>query len=422
MAETLASSSSSPSPGSVPASLTEPGASPGVGKVPLAVLFFLHAAAMAANTVPLANVLKSHGISGQATTFAFCTGGIAAFISPMIAGSLADRRVAPERLLAALCYGSACFLTLTYWAIQHHWGTACVLGSMMAYALVTAPGFGLLTSIVLSRLKDARKEFGPLRAWATWGWMVSSFSISWLLHADKSPASGYGAAVIFLVEACFCLTLRPTPPTPSKAPRRWRDFFGWEALQLLRHPDHRLIFLTSVIFSAILSTFYRYSSAHLLDLGDPSPSATMGFAQVLEGIAMFALAGLLTRFRLKWVLLAGLLAGVLRMGLMATNMQSLLVLSIALHGPVFVLFYPTTQIYLEQRVDHHLRAQGQALLSLLNSGVGNLSGYLLIGIWHTHCTTAAGVDWTKFWTPIGIGTALLSLFFAVFYQGNKRPG
>jgi predicted MFS family arabinose efflux permease len=395
---------------------------PGAGKGALAVLFFLHAAAMAAYTVPLANVLKAYGIGDSAITLAFCTGGIAAFISPMMAGSLADRRVPPERLLAALCTASAGCLILTYHAIEARWGTPWVLGCMMAYALCNAPGFGLVTSIVLSRLKDARREFGPLRASATWGWMVASYAVSTVLHADRSPNSGYGAAVIFLVEAVFCLMLRPTYPPVSREPRRWRDFFGWEALRLLKHPDHRIIFLTSAVFSAILSTFYRYSSAHLADLGNPEPSRTMASAQLWEGFAMFGLGWLLTRFRLKWVLLAGLVAGAVRLGLMTTNHHSWLALSIALHGPVFVLFYPTSQIYLEQRVDSRLRAQSQALLSLLNSGIGSLSGYLLISLWHTACTSPQGmVDWTRFWTPLATGTAALAVFFLLTYQGQKRP-
>jgi MFS family permease len=402
--------------------LTAPAAGGGNRKSDLAVLFFLHAAALACYTVPLANVLKTHGISEGAITMAFCTGGIAAFISPMMAGSLADRQVSPERLLAGLCVASAACLILTFQAIAGHWGTPWVLGSMMAFALCNAPGFGLLTSIVLSRLTDARREFGPLRAWATWGWMAASFAISWVLQADFSPASGYGAAGIFLVEALFCLKLKPTHPPASREPRRLRDFFGWEALQLLRHPDHRIIFLTSVVFSAILSTFYRYSSAHLKDLGDATPSLTMGLAQLLEGFAMFALGGLLTRFRLKWVLLAGLLVGMLRLGLMTSNAHGWLVLSIALHGPVFVLFYPTTQIYLEQRVAPRLRAQSQALLSLLNSGVGNLCGYFLIGLWHQACTSPAGVvDWSRFWTALTLATAAVSVFFLLLYQGQKRP-
>ncbi len=390
------------------------------GKGPLAVLFFLHAAAMAAYTVPLANVLKAYGISPGAITLAFCTGGVAAFISPMMAGSLADRRVPPERLLAGLCFASAVLLWLTYQAIGGHWGTAWVLGSMMAYALVAAPGFGLLTSIVLSRLTDARREFGPLRAMATWGWMGASYLIA-LMHLDFSPQSGNLAAGLFAAEGLFCLTLRPTRPTPSREPRRWRDFFGWEALRLLRHPDHRNIFLTSALFSALLSTFYRYSTPHLADLGTAEPSRTMAGAQFWEGLAMLGLGWLLTRFRLKWVLLAGLVIGSFRLALMATDQASWLAISIALHGPVFVLFYPTTQIYLEQRVDHGLRAQSQALLSLLNSGFGNLSGYLLISLWHSACTTAAGtVDWPRFWTPLAIAAAALSVYFCFSYQGQKR--
>ena len=98
----------------------------GTSKGSLAVLFFLHAAAMAAYTVPLANVLKANGIGDSAITVAFCTGSVAAFISPMMAGSLADRRVPPERLLAGLCVLSAGFLILTYHAIEARWGTPWV--------------------------------------------------------------------------------------------------------------------------------------------------------------------------------------------------------------------------------------------------------------------------------------------------------
>jgi MFS family permease len=390
------------------------------GKGPLAVLFFLHAAALAAYIVPLANVLRTYGISEHAIDLAFCTGAIAAFISPMIAGSLADRQLSPERLLAGLCIGSALCLFLTFHAIWHHWGTAWVLWSMMAYALCSAPGFGLLTSIALSRLTDAQREFGPLRAWATWGWMVAGLGISRVLHADFSPASGYGAAVIFLVEAAFCLSLRPSYPAATREPRRWRDFFGWEALQLLRHPDHRIIFLTSVIFSAILSSYYRYSVPHLADLQVKHPVGTMSVAQLCEGFAMLGLAALLTRFRLKWVLLAGLIFGMVRLGLMATNVSHWVILGVALHGPVFVLFYPVSQLYLEQRVDTRLRAQSQALLSLLNSGVGNLTGFLLIGKWHSLCTGGGVVDWPRFWTPLSLGAAGLSLFFLFSYRGQKR--
>lgn len=401
--------------------LSRLGAASRRGKVPLAILFFLQCAAMAAVTVPMSNVLHAYGFSASTITWAFCASGIAAFISPMLAGSLADRSVAPERLMAGICLCSAFFLALTFHSVERHWGEAWFLGLMMCYALVTAPGFSLLTTIVLSRLTDAQREFGPIRAWATWGWLAASLGISLVLHADHSVVSGYGGAVIFVVEAGFCLWLKPTPPPVSRVPRRLRDFFGWEALQLLKHPDHRIIFLSSAVFSAVLSSFYRYSPEHLRELGDATPSATMAFAQALEGIAMMSLSLLLVRFRLKWVLLAGLLGGVLRLSLMSMNLLPWVMVSIALHGPAYVLFYTTSQIYLEQRVDARLRAQSQALLSLLNSGVGNLSGYLTILWWHGICETPGGMDWPRFWSGITAVCAGLAVFFLVCYRGRKNP-
>lgn len=401
--------------------LTRPGTAWSQGKLPLAILFFLQCAAMASVTVPMSNVLHAAGYSASTITWAFCASGIAAFISPMLAGSLADRSVAPERLMAGICLGSAALLTLTFQAVDRHWGESWFLALMMSYALVTAPGFSLLTTIVLSRLKDAQREFGPVRAWATWGWLAASLGISKVLHADHSTLSAYGGAAIFAAEGAFCLWLKPTPPPPSRVPRRIRDFFGWEALRLLRHPDHRVIFFTSAVFSAVLSSFYRYSPEHLRELGDATPSASMSFAQMLEGVAMISLSFLLVRFRLKWVLAAGLIGGVLRLWLMSLNVLPWVLTSIALHGPVYVLYYTTSQIYLEQRVDDRLRGQSQSLLALLNSGFGNLSGYLTILWWHGRCETPAGMDWHRFWAGITAVCAMLTVLFLVFYRGRKHP-
>ena len=54
--------------------------------------------------------------------------------------------------------------------------------------------------------------------------------------------------------------------------------------------------------------------------------------------------------------------------------------------------------------------------------MGNLSGYLLIGWWHTACTSSQGVvDWTRFWTPLALGTLALAGFFLLTYRGQHRP-
>ncbi|HWB03017.1 MAG TPA: MFS transporter [Verrucomicrobiales bacterium] len=382
------------------------------------MLFFLHAGAMAAYAVPFPNVLDAHGL-GAFAVLAVGTGSVAAFISPMIVGTLADRKFSPERLLATLTFLSGTLLILVHCAVQFGWGTNVFLSLMMAYALSNAPGFSLVTSVVMSRLSDARRQFGPIRVWATIGWMVASMVVGIML-APQSPAAGYVGGGIFLAESIFCLTLRPTRPPEDRTPRRLRDYFGWDAMILLRHPDHRLIFFTSALFSALLSTFYLYTVRHLKVAGDAKPALTMGVAQFFEGVATFGLAAVLLRFRIKWVLTAALFIGVLRFALLALDKYPPIVASVCLHGPLFVLYYLTCQIYLEQRVDSRIRSQSQALLSLMNSGVGNLVGYTIIAWWYEFCRHGNLVDWPRFWGVLGIAAGLLTIMFVIGYKGRKR--
>jgi hypothetical protein len=271
----------------------------------------------------------------------------------------------------------------------------------------------------MSRLSDARKEFGPIRVWGTIGWMVASLAVGMML-APQSPASGYVGGGIFFAEAVFCLMLKPTPPPADRSPRRLRDYFGWDAMALLRHPDHRVIFFTSALFSSLLSTFYLYTVRHLKAAGDGSPATTMGFAQLFEALATFGLAAVLLRFRIKWVLTAALVLGVLRYTLLALDTRPAIVVSVCLHGPLYVLYYLTCQIYLEQRVDPRMRSQSQALLALMNSGAGNLIGYIVIAWWYEQCRHGDLVDWPRFWSLLAVAAAFMTVMFLTGYRGRKR--
>ncbi len=105
----------------------------------------------------------------------------------------------------------------------------------------------------------------------------------------------------------------------------------------------------------------------------------MSLGQVTEVIAMFSLGVLLLKWRLKWIITFGLTFGVLRFAFSAVNSKAWLLVGILLHGCSYTLVFTTAQIYLDQRVDATWRARAQALLSLMNSGVGNLLGYLGVG-------------------------------------------
>jgi hypothetical protein len=106
--------------------------------------------------------------------------------------------------------------------------------------------------------------------------------------------------------------------------------------------------------------------------------------------------------------------------LSAFNDRAGLLAGVALHGCSFSLVFITAQIYLDQRVDPAWRARAQALMSLMNSGVGNLIGYLGTGWWFVACTHPAGTQWPLFWGGLAAAVAVVLVYFLTAYRGRKR--
>ena len=145
----------------------------------------------------------------------------------------------------------------------------------------------------------------------------------------------------------------------------------------------------------------------------------MSLAQSTEIITMLLLAGVLARFRLKWVFLSGIVICVVRYAMNAADTLTWIVIGTTLHGFAFTLYFITTQIYLEERIDPKWRVRAQALLALLMGGVGNLLGYLGGGWWHQACQVDGRTDWSRFWWGETALTAAVCLFFALAYRGRK---
>lgn len=390
------------------------------GRTRLCVLYAVHACALGFWGVNLGAVLKAYGLE-HIVPFAFACSSIAAFISPLAMGALADHHWSPERVLRMLGIGSTVFLFLMYFAIQQGWGAAWVLVLTQIHALWSVPTFGLSTSLILSRLSNPKEQFGPVRVWATVGWMAAGIIISSVLHADKSVVSGYAACVAWVITIglTFMLPKKRRLELP-KARRSIKEVLGLDALPLLTHPDHRVVFITAALLNMALAAFYPFTVLHLQDLGVERATMVMAIGQISEIITMLALSAVLTRLRLKWVFLAGIGFGVARYALFFLNSSSALVLGIFLHGFCFTLFFITAQIYLEQRVATSMRARAQALMTLMTSGFGNLFGYLGIGWWRTFCMTDGHTNWPKFWAGMTLLTIGVFAFFAVAYKGRSR--
>lgn len=388
-------------------------------------LFLIQWMALGIWMVPLSTLLDAHGLQ-EMRPFAFAASALAALVSPLLFGAMADRHVPPVLVLRRLAMASCALTLLASYAIDHQWPFAAILGVIQCLALCTTPVTSISTSIVFAQLSDPKRQFGPIRAMATFGWMCGCWLVS-ALNADASTRSCYAGAVTWLGLLAFTYLLPETPPPPSTGKITLRERMGWDALVLLKNKDTLVVFIAAALYNIPLSSFYTSTPPHMRALGLEHTSAWMSLGQVSEIFAMFALAGVLTRWRLKWVFAAGLTFGVLRYALCAFNTKGLLLLGVSLHGLSYTLFYITAQIFLEQRIDPAWRTRAQALFTLMNSGIGNLAGYLGVGVWFKVCTTAGATRWTLFWTGMSLCVAAVMAWFLAAYHGRgggvlQHPG
>lgn len=375
-----------------------------------ATLFLLHGIGLAAWFVPLSPVLEAHGMAAL-RPYAFATSAVAALLTPLLFGAVADRHVPPARVLRWLAVASAGLMAASSHAIGQRWSAPAVLGLIQLHALVTTPTWSLLTSIALAGMRDPRREFGPVRSLGTFGWVAGCWLVS-LAGADASPVAGYlGAGFLLLVGVCTHLL--PSAQLPAAVPGSLslRQRLGLDALGLLARREHRVVFITAALVSAPLAAFYPFTPSHLRDLGFAHTSAWMSIAQATEVFAMFGLAALLARSQTRWVLLGGLVAAALRYLLLATDRPGTVLLGVSLHGFAFTLFFVTAPIYLNERIDPAWRARAQALLSLMTQGVGNLTGYLATGAWLAACSSGGTTRWTLFWGGLALCVVTVLAYF-----------
>lgn len=368
--------------------------------------------------VPLTLVLNAHGYA-VIQPFAFAAGAVAAFVSPLFFGAMADRHIAPTRVLCWLSVGAAASLGIASFAIYSGWNAWAVLGLIQLYNLCSAPTMSISTAITMSQLTEPKRQFGPVRALGTIGWMVGCLLIS-LLNADASTLAGFTGAALWAGLAGFSFLLPAVEPPKSTEHLTWHERLGLDALTLLKHPDHRVIFLCACLLNIPLAAFYPYTPPHLLDLGLHKPAAWMSLAQIAEIFTMFLMGALLTRLRLKWILLAGLGFALARYGLFALNTKASVVAGVVMHGCVYTLFFTVAQIYVNERVDLAWRTRAQALLTLMNSGVGYLIGYLVCGWWFKQCGGPTATRWPQFWGALAVAVAAVTIYFLSAYRGRTR--
>ena len=386
--------------------------------------FFFHGMTSGLWISSLTNIFREMGIS-QWVAAAFMVPPLCALISPLIGGAVADQRMAANRLFTWSGLIGAAFLFSAFLTLDKGWHPWWFIALISCYSLCSGPMWGLLTMISLANLSHGERQYPWVRMAATLGWIAGGVIGSYGLHLDASPAAGYAATVARLLTVAIGFALPFTPPLGKGL--SWKSLLGFDAFGLLKQRDHCVFFVVTALFSIPLAAFYMYAPEHFRTLGNPHPTAAMTIAQISEILAMMLVGTMMTRFRIKTVLLLALGLSAVRYGMSAwagyTGVEFWHIAGVALHGVCYTFYFITAQVFLDRRVEPGMRGQAQGLLAFVSGGFGPFVGAWVCAWARNRYVDESGKNgWMEFWGVLAAMIVVCFVGFALFYRGlGKVP-
>src|SRR5258705_12750866 len=137
-----------------------------------------------------------------------------------------------------------------------------------------------------------------------------------------------------------------------------------------------------------------------------------------EMLVMLAMPLMFRRLGVKWMLVLGMSAWVVRYALFGIAAPSaifwMIALGILLHGICYDFFFVTGQIYVDKKSTPAIRGQAQGFFVLVTYGVGMLIGAQIAGnVYNRFLAGAPGLtleQWNRFWWLPAAFAAAVTLF------------
>ncbi len=387
----------------------------------LSLLMFLQYAPAGAMLPQYSLVLQQLGFDGIEIAACSATQAVATACAALVAGHIADRWIAAERLL-----GSCALLAgLDLWVLAELDRPAPVFLATLVFWLLTGPIWMLGATIGFTNLQRPDQQFGPVRLWGTVGWMAAAWMVGywfrdpeWLRQivawvrperpfSEMADTFRIGGILSFVLTA-YSLTLPHTPPQPTKGGK----LAPLEALRLLRG---RAFFLYALgLFGVCVTYPFGTQGTPLLlkQLGVPRPwmPVILTLAQATEVIALALLPMLLLRLGVRGTMIMGLAAWTAGLAAQAVGHPVELVAgALPLNGLCIAGYFVAGQVFVNSRVHDGLRASVQSLLTFIN-GASMLLGNLLFG-W---LRVSVGGELPR---AFAVGALLMTGLFIVFVFG-----
>lgn len=387
----------------------------------LSGMMFLEFFVWGAWYVTVGNYMAAVGMS-DAIYWAYTVGPVGAIVSPFFLGMVADRFFSTEKVLGVLhIIGGIAMLAAPMAANAGQAGVFIVL--LLVHMLCYMPTVGLANALAFHHIQDQEKQFPIIRVFGTIGWIVAGVIVSMVLGADKTDVPlrvAGGAGILMGVYAFF---LPHTPPTTAKA-ATFREITGLDALGKLWSPSFLVFIVGSFLICIPLSAYYAYAPVYVSASGVENPAFRMSFGQMSEAVFIVLLPLFFRWMGIKWVLVVGMFAWVLRYVLFALGAPESIVWmimgGIILHGICYDFFFVAGQIYVDKISTPAIRGQAQGFLVLMTYGIGMLIGALISGWIHNAMITPDGgmAQWQDFWAiPAALAGVILVVFTLFFKNG-----
>jgi len=363
--------------------------------------------------------------TGQQIGLAAGATSVGAILAPFFVGLIADRLFATQKVLAIL-HGLGAVLLF---AASLQSSFAPLYSLMLLYCLCFMPTLALTNSLAFRQIDDPRQEFGSIRVLGSIGWIVAGLLIGSMRLEATAMAARLAAAASVLM-GLYCLTLPSTPPLGNQTNRfSISNIFPRETFALLKERSMLIFVIASFFICIPLQFYYAFTNLFLNQVGVQNAAGKMTGGQMSELLCMILIPWFFRRLGVKYMLVAGMGAWVLRYLFFAygnpTDSMWMFWGGILLHGICYDFFFVTGQIYIDQKADAGLRAAAQGLITFITYGLGMFVGSWLSGFVVDHYTLAAAhgavtYDWRSIWLFSTIVSALVLLFFLFSFSEKKK--
>jgi nucleoside transporter len=237
------------------------------------------------------------------------------------------------------------------------------------------------------------------------------------------------AAAASIVMGLYCLTLPNTPPLAQEPAAASTSIFPKEAVLLLRERSMAVFAIASFLICIPLQFYYAFTNLFLNQTGVHNAAGKMTGGQMSELFCMLLIPWFFRRLGVKYMLVAGMSAWVLRYLLFAFGNPGagmwMLWGGILLHGICYDFFFVTGQIYIDRKASAALRAAAQGLITFLTYGIGMFVGSWLSGavVEHYAIPVAGAIqyNWQAIWIFSAACSAVVLVFFLFTFREKNLP-